>query len=65
MITGTTLSKYIVNADGSLSAGIALSGLTEPLAVAVSPLEPNHLIAVDEKGQVYASRDGGRTWPGN
>jgi photosystem II stability/assembly factor-like uncharacterized protein len=33
------------------------------LAVAVSPQDPNHLIAVNDKGDIYASRDSGLTWP--
>jgi len=32
------------------------------LALAVSPDDPNRLIAVDDEGRVYASRDGGETW---
>jgi photosystem II stability/assembly factor-like uncharacterized protein len=40
------------------------SGLTGTLlAVTVSPLDPNHLVAVNERGEVFASRDGGLTWP--
>ena len=33
------------------------------LAVAINPNDPDHLIAVDEQGRVYASHDGGLTWP--
>ena len=32
------------------------------LAIAVSPHDPQQLVAVDEAGSVYASRDGGETW---
>lgn len=32
------------------------------LALAVSPDDPRRLIAVDDEGWVYASRDGGETW---
>lgn len=32
------------------------------MAVALSPLDPQHLIAVDDSGWVYASGDGGVTW---
>lgn len=32
------------------------------LALAVSPDDPQRLIAVDDEGGVYASRDGGETW---
>lgn len=32
------------------------------LAIAVSPHDPQRLVAVDEAGSVFASRDGGETW---
>jgi photosystem II stability/assembly factor-like uncharacterized protein len=32
------------------------------LAIAVSPLDPNHLIVVNNAGEVFASRDGGISW---
>ena len=35
------------------------------LAVAISPLDPKRLIMVDQAGGVYASWDGGVTWPSN
>lgn len=39
------------------------AGLNETLlAVAVSPLDPDHIIAVNDQGEVFASRDGGMTW---
>jgi photosystem II stability/assembly factor-like uncharacterized protein len=34
------------------------------LAIAVSPVNPDHVLTVDDSGNVYASRDGGLTWPG-
>ncbi len=34
------------------------------LAIAVSPLNNNHLVILNEKGQVYASRDNGKSWTG-
>ncbi len=34
------------------------------LAVAASPLDPNHIIVVNDQGEVFASRDGGSSWPG-
>jgi photosystem II stability/assembly factor-like uncharacterized protein len=43
----------------------ALGLKANAMAVAASPHDPDRLIAVDEKGWVYASRDGGLTWPGN
>jgi photosystem II stability/assembly factor-like uncharacterized protein len=35
------------------------------LAVAINPLDPKRLLVVDQGGWVYASRDGGATWPGD
>lgn len=32
------------------------------LAVAVSPLDPDHILAVNDQGEVFASRNGGLTW---
>ena len=32
------------------------------LAVAISPLDPKHIVAVNDQGEVFASRDGGLTW---
>ena len=39
------------------------SGLKDTLlAVAIGPLDPNHIIAVNDRGEVFASRDGGASW---
>jgi photosystem II stability/assembly factor-like uncharacterized protein len=32
------------------------------VAVASHPQNPDHLVVVNDKGQVYASQDGGKTW---
>ena len=32
------------------------------LAVAISQLDPDHVIAVNNQGEVFASRDGGISW---
>ncbi len=32
------------------------------LAVAISPLDSKHIMAVNDQGEVFASRDGGLTW---
>lgn len=32
---------------------------------AVNPHDPRHLIAVDDSGGVYATRDAGATWAGD
>ncbi len=51
---------YYSDDDGQTWAS---AGLNETLlAVAVSPLDPNHIIAVNDQGEVFASRDGGITW---
>ena len=31
-------------------------------AVAIDQLDPDHVIAVDDQGEVFASRDGGISW---
>jgi len=41
----------------------ASAGLNDTLlAVAVSPLDPNHIIAVNDQGEIFASRDNGISW---
>ena len=42
-----------------LIASLRLKGML--MVVASSPADPNRLITVDDKGWVYASRDGGIT----
>jgi photosystem II stability/assembly factor-like uncharacterized protein len=32
------------------------------LTVAISPVQPNRVLAVDDQGRVYRSDDGGLTW---
>lgn len=65
--------KLLVSTVGA-DAGLYLSGdggaTWQPLglngtfvAVAINPNDPNGLIAVDDQGRVYASPDGGLTWP--
>ena len=34
------------------------------LAIAISPLDPDHIIVVNDQGEVFASRDGGISWSG-
>ena len=34
------------------------------LAVAISPIDPDHIIAVNDQGEIFASRDGGASWNG-
>jgi photosystem II stability/assembly factor-like uncharacterized protein len=50
--------------DDGGSIWTALGPKGSLMAVASSLHNPNHLIAVDDKGRVYASQDGGLTWPG-
>ncbi len=41
----------------------ASTGLNDTLlALAISPLDQNHIIAVNDQGEVFGSRDGGITW---
>lgn len=60
----TTLSDsaglYISDDNGHSWKSLGLAGTL--LAVAVSPLDPNHIIVVNDQGEVFASRDGGLTW---
>lgn len=51
---------YYSNDGGQTWASAGLNGTF--LAVAVSPLDPNHIIAVNDRGEVFASRDGGVSW---
>ncbi len=48
--------------DGQVWASTGLKDTL--LAVGVSPLDPDHLIAVNDQGEVFASRDGGTSWNG-
>ena len=57
---GNSAGLYVSddNAQSWKSAG--LNGTF--LAVAASPLDPDHIIAVNDQGEVFASRDGGLSW---
>ncbi|HKY54490.1 MAG TPA: YCF48-related protein [Anaerolineales bacterium] len=59
--TAGNLAGLYVSDDNSQSwKSTGLNGTL--LAIAVSPLDPNHIIAVNDQGEVFASRDNGITW---
>lgn len=58
---GSGAGPYVSSDDGKTWNPLGLRGVF--LALAVSPLDPDHIIAVNDAGEVYASRDGGLTWP--
>lgn len=51
---------YYSENGGQTWASTGLNGTL--LAVAVSELDPDHVIAVNDQGDVFASRDGGISW---
>ena len=57
---GNSPALYISDDNGQTWEPTALKGII--LAIAVSPLDPNRIIAVNDQGEVFASRDGGLTW---
>lgn len=59
---GNAAGLYVSDDSGKTWASAGLNGTL--LAIAVSPLDANRLIAVNDKGQVYASRDNSHTWTG-
>lgn len=58
---GEEAGLYASNDEGNSWKALGLKA--NVMAVASSPHDPNRLIAVDERGWVYASNDGGATWP--
>jgi len=60
---GPEAGLYVSSDAGASWTRLGLSGTL--LAVAVSPQDPRRLIAVNQYGEVFASRDGGQTWGGN
>jgi photosystem II stability/assembly factor-like uncharacterized protein len=57
---GNSAGLYISDDKGQSWKATGLEGTL--LAVAISPLDPNHIIVVNDQGEVFASRDGGLTW---
>lgn len=60
---GNQAGLYVSDDDGVTWTALGLKGTL--VAEAISPHDSQRLIAVDDKGQVFASRDGGMTWAGN
>ena len=57
---GDSAGLYVSDDYGQSWKALGLTGAL--LAVAVSPLDPDHIIVVNDQGDVFASRDGGLTW---
>jgi photosystem II stability/assembly factor-like uncharacterized protein len=57
---GDLAGLYVSDDNGQSWKPTGLNGTL--LAVAVSPLDPDHIIVVNDQGEVFASRDGGLTW---
>lgn len=60
---GNEAGLYFSNDEGVTWTASSLKGTL--LALAVSPLAPQHVLVVAEGGRVFASRDSGITWSGN
>ena len=57
---GDLAELYVSDDNGQSWNSAGLTGTL--LAVAVSPLDPEHIIAINDQGEVFASRDSGLTW---
>ena len=57
---GNSAGLYISDNNGQSWKPTGMNGTL--LAIAISPLDPDHLIVVNYQGEVFASRDGGLTW---
>src|SRR5258706_1442763 len=59
---GSAAGLYSSDDDGKSCVALALTG--NIMAIAVSPLDPKHLIAINDRGEVFSSRDNGVSWSG-
>ncbi len=57
---GGLAGLYVSDDNGQSWKSMGLAGVL--LAVAVSPLDADHVIAVNDQGEVFASRDNGLSW---
>jgi len=57
---GNSAGLHVSDDNGKSWEATSLKGTL--LAIAVSPLDPNHIVVVNDQGEVFASRDGGLIW---
>lgn len=57
---GNEAGLYVSNDGSQTWTFTGLNGTV--LAMAISPLDPDHIVVVNDGGQVFASRDGGISW---
>jgi photosystem II stability/assembly factor-like uncharacterized protein len=57
---GDLAGIYISDDNGQNWRPLGLNGTF--MAIAISPLDPDHIIAVNDQGEVFASRDSGVSW---
>lgn len=58
---GTEAGLWGLNPEGTRWEQVGLNN-ENLMAIAISPANPQRLLAVDANGRVYRSEDGGRTW---
>ncbi|MDQ3005319.1 MAG: YCF48-related protein [Chloroflexota bacterium] len=57
---GDLAGLYVSDDNGQSWKPAGLNGIL--LAIAISPLDPDHIIVVDDQGKLFASRDDGISW---
>jgi photosystem II stability/assembly factor-like uncharacterized protein len=57
---GNSAGLYVSDDNGQSWKPLGLNGIL--LAVAISPLDAAHIVAVNDQGEVFVSHDGGLTW---